>query len=144
MYYPDDIPPRSFYRGDSRAALAPFLAHKEFGDTYKWLLYGDDDTQFFIDGALRLAQDFDPDLPWFITGNPIVGFAILYACIMVITSFSTAAAPATWAGGNLTVCWCLQPSGHVHKLISQQLCLCFARSCFRHIVYDRLLLRLLI
>lgn len=68
MYYPDDIPPRSFYRGDSRAALAPFLAHKEFGDTYKWLLYGDDDTQFFIDGALRLAQEFDPDLPWFITG----------------------------------------------------------------------------
>lgn len=68
IYYPDDIPPRSFYRGDSRAALAPFLAHKEFGDTYKWLLYGDDDTQFFIDGALRLAQDFDPDLPWFITG----------------------------------------------------------------------------
>ncbi len=33
------------------------------------MLYGDDDTQFFLDGALRLAKDFDPDLPWFITGN---------------------------------------------------------------------------
>ena len=32
------------------------------------MLYGDDDTQFFLDGALRLAKDFDPDLPWFITG----------------------------------------------------------------------------
>ena len=69
VYYPDDTPARSFYRGDSRAALAPFLAHKELGDTYKWMLYGDDDTQFFLDGALRLAKDFDPDLPWFITGN---------------------------------------------------------------------------
>lgn len=69
VYYPDDTPARSFYRGDSRAALAPFLAHKELGDTYKWMLYGDDDTQFFLDGALRLAKDFDPDLPWFITGD---------------------------------------------------------------------------
>ncbi|DBA95033.1 TPA: hypothetical protein ACH3X1_002549 [Trebouxia sp. C0004] len=69
VYYPDDSPARSFYRGDSRAALAPFLAHKELGDTYKWILYGDDDTQFFLDGALRLAKDFDPDLPWFITDN---------------------------------------------------------------------------
>ena len=68
VYYPDDSPARSFYKGDSRAALAPFLAHRELGDTYKWMLYGDDDTQFFLDGALRLAQDFDPDLPWFITG----------------------------------------------------------------------------
>ena len=49
--------------------MAPFLAHKELGDTYKWMLYGDDDTHFFLDGALRLAQDFDPDLPWFITGS---------------------------------------------------------------------------
>ena len=55
VYYPDDLPARSFYRGDSRAALAPFLAHKELGDTYKWMVYGD--------------KDFDPDLPWFITGN---------------------------------------------------------------------------
>lgn len=69
MYYPDDVPARSFYKGDSRAALAPFLAHKVLGDSYKWMLYGDDDTQFFLDGALRLAKDFDPDLPWFITGN---------------------------------------------------------------------------
>ena len=37
------------------------------------MLYGDDDTQFFLDGALRLAKDFDPNLPWFITGkyNPL-------------------------------------------------------------------------
>ncbi len=27
-----------------RAALVPYLAHKALGDSYKWLLYGDDDT----------------------------------------------------------------------------------------------------
>ena len=47
--------------------MAPFLAHKALGPSYKWLLYGDDDTQFFVDGVLRLVQDFDPDVPWFIT-----------------------------------------------------------------------------
>lgn len=68
MYYPDDVPLRSLYAGDSRAALMPFLAHKVFGATYKWVLYGDDDTIFFIDTILRLLHDFDEQLPYFITG----------------------------------------------------------------------------
>ena len=63
----DDSPYRSFHKGDSRAALAPFLAHKALGKSYKWLLYGDDDTQFFVDGVLRLVQDFDPEVPWLLT-----------------------------------------------------------------------------
>lgn len=85
VYYPDDAPSRSFYKGDSRAALAPFLAHKELGDTYKWMLYGDDDTQFFLDGALRLAQDFDPNLPWFITGThvPVASCGISNSSILL-------------------------------------------------------------
>lgn len=51
----------------------PFLAHKHFGDTYKWLLYMDDDTIFFPDAVMRLLEDFDPDMPYFITGECLVG-----------------------------------------------------------------------
>lgn len=86
VFYPDDAPARSFYKGDSRAALAPFLAHKELGDTYKWMLYGDDDTQFFLDGALRLAKDFDPDLPWFITGTHALEVCTLWQHINMMAS----------------------------------------------------------
>ena len=67
-YYPDDAPLRSLYGGDTRAALVPYLAHASFGDSYKWLLYGDDDTVWFMESVMRLLQDFDPDLPYFITG----------------------------------------------------------------------------
>lgn len=66
-------PHRSLYPGDSRAGLVPFLAHKHFGDTYKWLLYMDDDTIFFPDAVMRLLEDFDPDMPYFITGECLVG-----------------------------------------------------------------------
>ena len=40
-----------------------------FEGDYKWILYGDDDTFFFVDGVLELLQDFDPSLPYFITGE---------------------------------------------------------------------------
>ena len=46
----------------------PFLAHKQLGDTYKWLLYGDDDTVWFMDGVLDVLSDLDPDTPYFISG----------------------------------------------------------------------------
>ena len=39
-----------------------------FGDTYKWMLYGDDDTMFFVEGVQDLVKDLDPDLPYFVTG----------------------------------------------------------------------------
>ena len=47
----------------------PFLAHKQLGDTYKWLLYGDDDTVWFMDGVLDVLSDLDPDTPYFISGK---------------------------------------------------------------------------
>ena len=47
----------------------PFLAHKQLGDTYKWLLYGDDDTVWFMDGVLDVLSDLDPDTPYFISGE---------------------------------------------------------------------------
>ncbi len=41
---------------------------QEYEGDYKWMLYGHDDTFFFVDGALDLLQDFDPSLPYIITG----------------------------------------------------------------------------
>lgn len=57
----------------------PFIAHKQIGDNYKWLLYGDDDTVWFMDGVLRFLEDLDPDMPYFISG----GFASL--CVLSVT-----------------------------------------------------------
>lgn len=68
-FYPDDSPLHTLaLKGDSRAALAPFLAFRELGDTFKWLFYGDDDTFFFVDAAANVLQGLDPDVPYFITG----------------------------------------------------------------------------
>ncbi|KAK9817252.1 hypothetical protein WJX72_011896 [[Myrmecia] bisecta] len=69
QFYPDDKPLRALHPGDTRAAVAPFMAHTVFGDSYKWCLYGDDDTVWFIDGILDLVQDIDPDMPYFITDH---------------------------------------------------------------------------
>jgi len=42
--------------------------YRHFGDSYKWLLYGDDDTFFFLDAAMQVLQHLDPDMPYFLTG----------------------------------------------------------------------------
>ncbi|KAG2488706.1 hypothetical protein HYH03_012706 [Edaphochlamys debaryana] len=65
LSWPDRKDPRR--PGDSRVALAPWLAHKALGDTYKWILFGDDDTYFFLDGVKYLLRDYDPDLPYVVT-----------------------------------------------------------------------------
>ena len=39
-----------------------------FKGQYSWMLYGDDDTMFFVDNVLELLQDFDPSMPYIITG----------------------------------------------------------------------------
>ena len=43
-------------------------AMQEYEGDYEWMLYGHDDTFFFVDGALDLLQDFDPSVPYIITG----------------------------------------------------------------------------
>ena len=56
---------------DSRAAMAPFVAHqllKKEGVEYKWMLYGDDDTMWFMSAVLDLLRDYDSELPYFISG----------------------------------------------------------------------------
>ncbi len=51
--------------------MAPFVAHqllKHEGIDYKWLLYGDDDTMWFLSAVADLLRDYDADLPYFISG----------------------------------------------------------------------------
>ena len=53
-----------------RAAVAPFLAAKEMGlDTFKWVLYGDDDTVFFVDGALDALENLDYNMPYLLSDD---------------------------------------------------------------------------
>ncbi len=40
-----------------------------FQGDYDWMLYGHDDTFFFVEAVLDLLQDFDPSLPYIITGR---------------------------------------------------------------------------
>ena len=56
---------------DSRAAMAPFVAHqllKKEGVDYKWMLYGDDDTMWFMSAVVDLLRDYHSELPYFISG----------------------------------------------------------------------------
>lgn len=45
------------------------LLLQALGETYRWMLYGDDDTLFFVDAVLDLLQPFDPELPYAISDN---------------------------------------------------------------------------
>ena len=40
-----------------------------FGNSFKWLLFGDEDTVFFVDNVLERLQDFDASMPYIITGT---------------------------------------------------------------------------
>lgn len=50
--------------------MTPFLANNSSGvDNYKWLLFGEDDTIFFVENALKLLGHLDHNLPYFLTDN---------------------------------------------------------------------------
>ena len=49
--------------------MAPFQAFQEYGDSFKWVFYGDDDTVFFPDAALAVAEKLDHNLPIFLSGT---------------------------------------------------------------------------
>lgn len=42
---------------------------RELGDNFKWILYGDDDTYFFVDAVMKNLQKLDPATPYFLTGK---------------------------------------------------------------------------
>lgn len=53
-----------------RATIAPFLANITAGiDSYKWILFGDDDTAFYIDNALRLLSTLDHNMPYVLSDH---------------------------------------------------------------------------
>lgn len=53
-----------------KAAMVPSVAHEHFGEyNYKWMLYGDDDTVWFMDRVIDIIKKLDPDLPWFISDH---------------------------------------------------------------------------
>ncbi len=50
--------------------MTPFLAaHLHGYDNFKWMLYGDDDTVFFIDNALDMLEGLDHNMPYFLTDH---------------------------------------------------------------------------
>lgn len=70
--YPDDVEEMMKWgcqTWEPRMALTPFFAHDAFQGEYEWILYGHDDTFFFVEGVLELLQDFDPSLPYVITDH---------------------------------------------------------------------------
>ena len=67
----DDEPLRAAGQPDaSRAALAPFLALRELGPSFKWAFAGtrNADTLFFPRAAAALVKGLDPDVPYLLTG----------------------------------------------------------------------------
>eukprot|EP00798_Chlamydomonas_sp_ICE-L_P015538 gene15538-21630_t len=55
--------------GDNRWMAAPFLAHQYYtsiNSPYRWMLFGDDDTVFFLNGMLKLLRPFDHTLPYWV------------------------------------------------------------------------------
>ena len=58
------------FRALNRAGVTPFLAaHLQGYDSFKWMLYGDDDTVFFIDNALDMLEGLDHNMPYFLTDH---------------------------------------------------------------------------
>ena len=49
--------------------MTPFLAAKMKDYKFKWLLYGDDDTVFFIENALSMLEGLDHNMPYFLTDH---------------------------------------------------------------------------
>ena len=43
---------------------------RHFGDSFKWLFYGDDDSVLFLQGAMHIVAGLDPELPYALTGMP--------------------------------------------------------------------------
>eukprot|EP00198_Chlamydomonas_reinhardtii_P006618 XP_001695954.1 predicted protein [Chlamydomonas reinhardtii] len=74
-YFPNDGDPGLGGRrhgrmgGDTRAAVAPFAAYRHYGDTFKWMLYGDDDTLFYLDALKHMLSEHDPQLPLAFSDN---------------------------------------------------------------------------
>lgn len=93
--------------------------YRHFGDSYKWLLYGDDDTFFFLDAAMEVLQHLDPDMPYFLTGSE---HSRIPHCrsILFPTSFSTVSA-SFGSMQDAALCMCGFRGGQVLPLLARTL-----------------------
>lgn len=46
-----------------------FQTQQAFPDEGVFLIAGDDDTLFFVDAAMDLVKDLDPEMPYFLSGK---------------------------------------------------------------------------
>lgn len=56
--------------GELRMAHAPWLAHRAYKGDYQWMLFGDDDTVFFLEGVMAAVAGLDPNDPYYLSGVP--------------------------------------------------------------------------
>ena len=56
----------------SEAAWACCVMCRALQGQYKWLLYGDDDTIWFVNGVLELAGKLDSSMPYIVTGTAVL------------------------------------------------------------------------
>ena len=59
------LPPADLAVGRQRNGMAVRLGNAT-DRSFDWVLYGDDDTLFFVDAALEMLTDLDPALPYYI------------------------------------------------------------------------------
>lgn len=72
--------------------MAPFIANNTAGiDSYKWMLFGDDDTVFYVDNILRMLETLDHTMPyilsdhiWFPTDLESKALVLLPCCCFVM------------------------------------------------------------
>ncbi|KAK9838610.1 hypothetical protein WJX84_008420 [Apatococcus fuscideae] len=67
LYYPGEASGGSRASAATRSAMMPVLAHKAAGNDYRWLLYGEEDTVFFVDAVQHLLKSYDWHLPYTLT-----------------------------------------------------------------------------
>ncbi|KAK9841228.1 hypothetical protein WJX74_002253 [Apatococcus lobatus] len=67
IFYPGDKAAGAWAAGASRSAMMPILAHKAVEGEYRWILYGEEDTVFFVDALQQLLKGYDWHLPYSLT-----------------------------------------------------------------------------
>ena len=82
--------------------MAPFIANNTAGiDSYKWILFGDDDTVFFVDNALRMLETLDHTMPYILSDHiwfptDLKSTPSAYTCLCMFVFVSLHACTSEW------------------------------------------------
>jgi len=60
---------RQLLQGKHLEDVAPFVAAKHLGRSFRYMFVGEDDTLFFREGAATAVRDADPAMPYYISGG---------------------------------------------------------------------------